>query len=170
MRSRRLMFTALLAVGALLLAACGDDSESSSDTTEAPAATTTEAPTATTEATATTVGDVNDGVHTMTLDVHEGIADGDTIAVEVGGFDAGAELTMVTCFVFPATGPESCDLSNYGDFAAPADADGAAAMEYTIKVGDLDGGACDADNPCFIVVGDGFGPDAGYAAHTVAFG
>ena len=175
MRGRRMRTVALVAAGALLLAACGDDSdggdeEGSGDETT----TTTEAVTTTTEAPADAVDPADleqpdTAPFSLVADPGEGIADGDTLSVELGGFAEGAEITVVTCFVFPATGPESCDLSNYGDFVVTADADGGGALDYEVKVGELDGGTCDASTPCYIVAGDGFGPDANYAAQLVTF-
>ena len=168
MRSRRFLVVAFLALGALLLAACGDDSDSdSAATTEAPA--TTEATTTTEASTDTTAAGIDTAPYTLAATPATDLADGDTVSVEIGGYEAGDELTVVTCFVFPVVGPTDCDLSNYGDFTAVADDSGAATIDYTVTVGELDGGTCDADNPCFVVVGDAIGPDGNYAAQEVTF-
>ncbi|MEL7207255.1 MAG: neocarzinostatin apoprotein domain-containing protein [Actinomycetota bacterium] len=168
MRSRRFLLIALLAVGGLVLAACGDDSDSSSSDTTA-ATTTTEATTETTAAASEAPEPIDTAPYTLVATPGTDLSDGDMVTVEVGGFEPGAELTVVTCHVFPAVGPESCDLATYGEYTGIADDTGAATIDFVVASGELDGGTCDHTTNCFILVGDGFGADANYAVQEVTY-
>jgi hypothetical protein len=103
---------------------------------------------------------------TMTLSKSSGITDGETITVNLSSFLAGKTVTVVTCFNFPAAGPADCELSNYGRHTATVDDGGSATLEYPVMVVS---GKCDHENPCFIVAGDGLGPDANYAGVEITF-
>lgn len=103
---------------------------------------------------------------TMTLSKDSGITDGETVTVNLSSFLPGATITVVTCFNFPAVGPADCELSNYGQHTATSADDGTASVEYPVMVIP---GRCDHENPCFIVAGDGFGPNANYAGVEITF-
>ncbi len=103
---------------------------------------------------------------TMTLSKSSGITDGETITVDLSSFLPGKTITVVTCFNYPAVGPADCELSNYGQHTATSADDGTASLEYPVMVIP---GRCDHENPCFIVAGDGFGPDANYAGVEITF-
>lgn len=103
---------------------------------------------------------------TMTLSKEADIADGETVTVELTSFLPDASITVVTCYNFPAVGPTDCELSNYGQHTTTADADGMATVEYPVSVVE---GRCDHENPCYIVAGDGIGPNANYAGVQVTF-
>ena len=103
---------------------------------------------------------------TMTLSKEADIADGETVTVELTSFLPDASITVVTCYNFPAVGPADCELSNYGQHTTTADADGMATVEYPVSVVE---GRCDHENPCYIVAGDGIGPNANYAGVQVTF-
>lgn len=103
---------------------------------------------------------------TMTLSKDSGISDGETITVSLSSFLPGAAITVVTCYNFPALGPADCELSNYGLHTATAGDDGTATVEYPVSV---ISGRCDHENACYIVAGDGIGPDANYAGVQISF-
>ena len=103
---------------------------------------------------------------TMTLSKEADIADGETVTVTLTSFLPDASITVVTCYNFPSAGPADCELSNYGQHTATADADGMATVEYPVSV---IAGRCDHENPCHIVAGDGIGPNANYAGVQVTF-
>lgn len=103
---------------------------------------------------------------TMTLSKEADIADGETVTVTLTSFLPDASITVVTCYNFPSAGPADCELSNYGQHTATADADGMATVEYPVSVVP---GRCDHENSCFIVAGDGIGPNANYAGVEVTF-
>ena len=103
---------------------------------------------------------------TMTVSKDADIADGETVTVELTSFLPDASITVVTCYNFPSAGPADCELSNYGQHTATADADGMATVEYPVSVIP---GRCDHENPCHIVAGDGIGPNANYAGVQVTF-
>lgn len=103
---------------------------------------------------------------TMTLSKDSGITDGETITVSLSSFLPDASITVVTCFNFPAAGPADCELSNYGQHTATAAADGTATVEYPVMVIP---GRCDHENACYIVAGDGLGPNANYAGVQITF-
>ena len=103
---------------------------------------------------------------TMEVSKSEGIEDGDVITVTLTSWLPGKTATVVTCYNYPAAGPADCELSNYGTHIVTIAEDGTATIDYPVKVIPL---RCDADNPCFIVAGDGFGPAANYAAQLVTF-
>ena len=123
---------------------------------------TTTAPTTTAEPTDTTA------TSAMTGDVSktEDLAQDDVVTVTGHGYEPGATLTVVQCFVFPATGPADCELSNYGQYTAEVGADGSASIDYVVNVVE---GRCDATTPCFIVVSDGIGPAANAVGTEVTF-
>ena len=103
---------------------------------------------------------------TMTLSKEADIVDGETVTVELTSFLPDASITVVTCYNFPAVGPADCELSNYGQHTTTADADGMATVEYPVSVVE---GRCDHENPCYIVAGDGIGPNANYAGVEITF-
>lgn len=103
---------------------------------------------------------------TMTLSKEADIADGETVTVTLTSFLPEASITVVTCYNFPSAGPADCELSNYGQHTATADADGMATVEYPVSVVE---GRCDHENSCFIVAGDGIGPNANYAGVEITF-
>ena len=103
---------------------------------------------------------------TMTLSKEADIADGETVTVTLTSFLPEASITVVTCYNFPSAGPADCELSNYGQHTATADADGTATVEYPVSVVE---GRCDHENSCFIVAGDGIGPNANYAGVEITF-
>lgn len=103
---------------------------------------------------------------TMSLSKSSGITDGETITVSLSSFLPGKTITVVTCFNFPAVGPADCELSNYGQHTTTSADDGTASLEYPVMV---IAGRCDHENSCFIVAGDGFGPDANYAGVEITF-
>ena len=103
---------------------------------------------------------------TMEVSKSEGITDGEAITVTLSSWLPGKTATIVTCFNYPALGPADCELSNYGQHTVPIADDGTATYDYPVTVIPA---RCDADNPCFIVAGDGFGPTANYAAQLVTF-
>ncbi len=103
---------------------------------------------------------------TMEVSKSEGIEDGDVITVTLTSWLPGKTATIVTCYNYPAVGPADCELSNYGTHIVEIAEDGTATIDYPVSVIPL---RCDADNPCFIVAGDGFGPAANYAAQPVTF-
>ena len=103
---------------------------------------------------------------TMTLSKEADIADGETVTVTLTSFLPEASITVVTCYNFPSAGPADCELSNYGQHTATADADGMATVEYPVSVVP---GRCDHENSCFVVAGDGIGPNANYAGVEITF-
>lgn len=103
---------------------------------------------------------------TMTVSKDADIADGETVTVELTSFLPDASITVVTCYNFPSAGPADCELSNYGQHTSTAGADGTATVEYPVSVVP---GRCDHENPCYIVAGDGIGPNANYAGVQVTF-
>ena len=96
----------------------------------------------------------------------EDLAQDDVVTVTGHGYEPGATLTVVQCFIFPATGPADCELSNYGQYTAEVGADGSASIDYVVNVVE---GRCDATTPCFIVVSDGIGPAANAVGTEVTF-
>ena len=112
--------------------------------------------------------DHGEGHNGETLEVSksEGIEDGDVLTVTLTSWLPGKTATVVTCYNYPAAGPADCELSNYGQHTVTIAEDGTATYDYPVKVIPL---RCDADNPCFIVAGDGFGATANYAAQLVTF-
>lgn len=103
---------------------------------------------------------------TMELSNSEDIEDGEVVTVTLTSWLPGKTATVVTCFNYPAAGPADCELSNYGQHTVTIADDGTATYDYPVAVVP---GRCDADNSCFIVAGDGFGPAANYAAQTITF-
>ncbi len=103
---------------------------------------------------------------TMELSKSEGIADGEVVTVTLTSWLPGNTATIVTCFRYPAAGPADCELSNYGQHTAQIGDDGTATYDYPVAVVP---GRCDETTPCYIVAGDGFGPDANYASQLVTF-
>lgn len=103
---------------------------------------------------------------TADISQSEDLAQDDVVTVNVQGYAAGATVTVVQCYIFPASGPADCELSNYGQFTAPIADDGTASVDYTVNVID---GRCDADNPCFVVVSDGIGPAGNGIGMEVTF-
>ncbi|WP_420638472.1 hypothetical protein [Candidatus Poriferisocius sp.] len=103
---------------------------------------------------------------TMELSKSDGIADGETVSVTLSSWLPGKTATIVTCFNYPAVGPADCELSNYGMHTVTISDDGTATKDYPVAVVP---GRCDVDNSCFVVAGDGFGPDANYAAQAITF-
>ena len=96
----------------------------------------------------------------------EGLVQDEVVAVTGHGYEPGATLTVVQCFIFPAKGPADCELSNYGQYTAEVGADGSASIDYAVNVVE---GRCDATTPCFIVVSDGIGPAANAVGTEVTF-
>ena len=96
----------------------------------------------------------------------DGLVQDEVVAVTGHGYEPGATLTVVQCFIFPATGPADCELSNYGQYTAEVGADGSASIDYAVNVVE---GRCDATTPCFIVVSDGIGPAANAVGTEVTF-
>ncbi len=96
----------------------------------------------------------------------EGLAQDEVVTVTGHGYEPGATLTVVQCFIFPAAGPADCELSNYGQYTAEVGADGSASIDYVVNVVE---GRCDATTPCFIVASDGIGPAANAVGTEVTF-
>ena len=96
----------------------------------------------------------------------EGLAQDEVVTVTGHGYEPGATLTVVQCFIFPAAGPFDCELSNYGQYTAEVGADGSASIDYAVNVVE---GRCDATTPCFIVASDGIGPAANAVGVEVTF-
>ena len=96
----------------------------------------------------------------------EGLVQDEVVAVTGHGYEPGATLTVVQCFIFPVKGPADCELSNYGQYTAEVGADGSASIDYAVNVVE---GRCDATTPCFIVVSDGIGPAANAVGTEVTF-
>jgi len=96
----------------------------------------------------------------------EGLAQDQVVTVTGHGYEPGATLTVVQCFIFPAAGPADCELSNYGQYTAEVGADGSASIDYVVNVVE---GRCDATTPCFIVISDGIGPAANAVGTEVTF-
>jgi len=96
----------------------------------------------------------------------EDLAQDDVVTVTGIGYAPGSTLTVVQCFIFPATGPADCELSNYGQFTAEVGDDGTASIDYTVNIVE---GKCDADNPCFVVISDNIGPAANAIGMEVTF-
>ncbi len=103
---------------------------------------------------------------TLTVSKDADIADGETVTVELESWLPGATITVVTCYNFPSAGPADCELSNYGQHTIIAADDGTATLEYPVSVVP---GRCDHENQCYIVAGDGIGPNANYAGALVSF-
>ncbi len=85
------------------------------------------------------------------------VGPGDTINVQLSGYAPNTEVVVVICFEWPASGPASCDLGNYGDHTVTTDANGTHTSDYVIQ-DVIEGGTCDASTPCYIVGGRGVGP------------
>jgi hypothetical protein len=96
----------------------------------------------------------------------EGLAQDEVVTVTGHGYEPGATLTVVQCFIFPAAGPFDCELSNYGQYTAEVGADGSASIDYVVNVVE---GRCDATTPCFIVASDSIGPAANAVGTEVTF-
>ena len=96
----------------------------------------------------------------------EGLAQDEVVTVTGHGYEPGATLTVVQCFIFPAAGPADCELSNYGQYTAEVGADGSASIDYVVNVVE---GRCDATTPCFIVASDGIGPAANAVGVELTF-
>lgn len=103
---------------------------------------------------------------TMELSKSEDIVDGEVVTVTLTSWLPGNTATIVTCFNFPAAGPADCELSNYGMHIVTIGEDGTATYDYPVAVVP---GRCDEDNSCFIVAGDGIGPNANYAGQPITF-
>ena len=103
---------------------------------------------------------------TMELSKSEDIADGEVVTVTLSSFLPGKTATIVTCFTFPAAGPNDCELSNYGMHITKIGDDGTATADYPVA---MVPGRCDDTTPCFIVAGDGFGPSANFAGVEITF-
>lgn len=102
---------------------------------------------------------------TLELSKSEGLEDGEVVTVTLTSWLPGNTATVVTCYKFPASGPTDCELSNYGTYAVTIAEDGTGMIDYPVSVIPL---RCDADNPCFVVAGDGF-VGANFAAQEVTF-
>ncbi|MGI9605767.1 MAG: neocarzinostatin apoprotein domain-containing protein [Acidimicrobiales bacterium] len=103
---------------------------------------------------------------TAEISESEGLAQDDVVTVTGIGYAPGSTLTVVQCFIFPAAGPNDCELSNYGQFTGTVGDDGSASVDYSVNIVD---GRCDADTPCFIVISDGIGAAANAIGMEVTF-
>ena len=103
---------------------------------------------------------------TMELSKSELIEDGEVVTVMLSSYLPGKTATIVTCFNYPAVGPSDCELSNYGMHTVTIADDGTGSYDYPVAVVP---GRCDAENSCFVVAGDGFGPNANYSAVVITF-
>jgi hypothetical protein len=169
-----------LALVALVAAGCSDDSgddDASSETTEAPAEETTT--TAPPETTTTTVAVAEPGVAQCaestpdcsgSVTPAEGLADGDEITIEAGGFDPDLSLGITQCADetdpdndFGTTGSDQCNLRAIGQVTS--DADGNVSGTYVVAAGQTmidntaGGVTCDATHDCVVSVGE-LVPDA----------
>ncbi len=106
---------------------------------------------------------------TLELSNSEGLQDGEVVTVTLTSWLPGKTATVVTCYTFPAAGPADCELSNYGMHIVTIGDDGTGSLEYPVV---FVPGRCDETTACFVVAGDGFGPNANYAAQefTLAAG
>ena len=105
----------------------------------------------------------------VTVEPATGLADGDTIVVNITGFGAGAEVTLAQCGVWPVAGPTDCDLATFGDYVIVADDAGAGSGEFVVFVGTRDAVTCNAETPCYIVASDGIGADSVAAGVEITF-
>ena len=103
---------------------------------------------------------------TLELSKSEGLADGEVVTVSLTSWLPGKTATVVTCYIYPAAGPADCELSNYGTHTATIADDGTATVEYPVAIVP---GRCDHTISCLVVAGDGFGPNANYAAQEFTF-
>jgi hypothetical protein len=168
-----------LALVALVAAGCssddsGDDEESS-DTTAAVEETTTTAPPETTTTVAAEVpGEAQCAESTPdctgSVTPAEGLADGDEISIEAGGFDPNLALGITQCASetdpdndFDTTGADQCNLRAIGQVTS--DADGNVTGTYVVSAGQTmidntaGGVTCDAEHDCVVSVGE-LVPDA----------
>lgn len=98
---------------------------------------------------------------TLELSKSEDVQDGEVVTVTLTSWLPGNTATVVTCYVYPAAGPADCELSNYGMHIVTIADDGTATLDYPIVIVP---GRCDETTACLVVAGDGFGPNANYAA------
>ena len=103
---------------------------------------------------------------TLELSKSEGLQDGEVVTVTLTSWLPGKTATVVTCYTYPAAGPADCELSNYGMHIVTIGDDGTGSLEYPIAIVP---GRCDETTACLIVAGDGFGPNANYAAQEFTF-
>mgnify|MGYP000052892340 FL=1 len=103
---------------------------------------------------------------TADLSKTEDLVQDDVVTVSGHGYAPGSTLTVVQCYIFPATGPADCELSNYGQFVVEVGDDGSATVDYVVNVVD---GRCDSTTPCFIVISDGIGASANAIGTEVTF-
>ena len=103
---------------------------------------------------------------TLELSKSEDIAHGEVVTVTLTSWLPGKTATLSTCYIFPAAGPADCELSTYGQHTAKIGDDGTGTVEYPVVIVP---GRCDATTSCFIVAGDGIGPNANYAGHEFSF-
>jgi hypothetical protein len=143
MQHRGIRLLAVLAVGALVLGACGSDDSGSAagDTTTAPAETTTSAPAA--------------AGPTGTATPSEGLHDGDVVKVEVSGFTPGLTVGINECSTETDDTGSGCDLGGIG--LMDIGDDGTASADFTVKVGPFgaDDVVCtDPGTQCILSVGE----------------
>lgn len=105
----------------------------------------------------------------VVVEPSESLTDGATVVVTISGFASGAEVTLAQCVVWPLTGPNDCDLANYGDYVIVADESGGGTSEFEVFVGTRDAITCDAETPCYLVASEGIGPDAPAAVAELTF-
>ncbi len=103
---------------------------------------------------------------TLELSKSEGLQDGEVVTVTLTSWLPGKTATVVTCYTYPAAGPADCELSNYGMHIATIGDDGTGTLEYPVVIVP---GRCDETTACLVVAGDGFGPNANYAAQEFTF-
>ena len=103
---------------------------------------------------------------TLELSKSEGLQDGEVVTVTLTSWLPGKTATVVTCYTYPAAGPADCELSNYGMHIVTIADDGTGSLEYPIAIVP---GRCDETTACLVVAGDGFGPNANYAAQEFTF-
>ena len=103
---------------------------------------------------------------TLELSKSEDLQDGEVVTVTLTSWLPGKTATVVTCYVYPAAGPADCELSNYGMHTVVIGDDGTATIDYPIA---MVPGRCDETTACLVVAGDGFGPNANYAAQEFTF-
>lgn len=158
-------WTAVLAVAALALAACGKDKKSSSNESTTTAAQET---TTTAEATTTTAAGPT---RTMAVSKTTGLVDGDVVQVTGEGFTPGKTLGVTECADKGTdTTGDDCNLGAIGPTAKPVGPDGKYGP-VDVKVSKGPFGAnqimCGQPDPCLLSLGELAEGDVERADNTV---
>ena len=158
MTGKWMRLLAVVAVGGLVLAACGSDgsSKSSSDTK---ATSTTVKETTTTTAKPAGPGCPNEKPdkpkpQVASVDPCKGLTDGQTVKVYVAGFTAGKSVGINECSTATDDTGSGCDLG--GLKLMTIGADGTASSDFVVKKGPFgkDNVVCAAPTQCLISVGE----------------